>query len=385
MASRETNGPFGSLEELCRNADLASMNRRTLESLTKVGALDDFGPRGALLASVERILSISQQESRRRESGQTTMFDLFGDDVAAPLGSLELLPGEEVTSRERYSWERELMGKQISANPINELAFGPKTRTIAFRDELDDEKSRKGNRPVHLVGQVQSASDRVGKDGRTYMVATLELLGGSVDVLAWSDVYERDPEIWTEGTVLWIAGEVRKRNGDDRLSIYAKEAKVFTLPSDIPESEPPVEDAPLVTVSADKTTTEASVKESELDIEVIDESSTLQEAQTPAASTPRPENGAGANGDSPIGKGPRPKQTVLISMIDTGNAEEDTYLLRSAMQLLLEFPGDDAVQLEVPNNGQRVRLEMPLVNTGFCDELEEKLVTLLGPNRARLV
>ncbi len=72
-------------------------------------------------------------------------------------------------------------------------------------------------------------------------------------------------------------------------------------------------------------------------------------------------------------------------MIDTGNAEEDTYLLRSAMQLLLEFPGDDAVQLEVPNNGRRVRLEMPLVNTGFCDELEEKLVTLLGPDRARLV
>ncbi len=385
VASRETKGPFGSLEELCRNADLASMNRRTLESLIKVGALDDLGPRGSLLASVERILSISQQESRRRESGQTTMFDMFGDNVAAPLGSLELLPGEEVTFRERYSWERELMGKQISANPINELAFGPRTRTIAFRDELDDEKSRKGNRPVHLVGQVLSASDRVGKDGRTYMIATLELLGGSVDVVAWSDVYERDPEIWTEGAALWIAGEVRKRNGDDRLSIYAKQAKVFNLPSDIPESGPPVEDAPLVTVSAGKTAMEQSANGEELDIEVMDESPMPQEALPPAASTQPQANGVGGNGDSPIGKGPRPRQTVLISMIDTGNADEDTYLLRSAMQLLLEFPGDDTVQLEVPNNGQRVRLEMPLVNTRFCDELEEKLVSLLGPDRARLV
>jgi DNA polymerase-3 subunit alpha len=385
LASRETKGPFGSLEELCRNADLASMNRRTLESLIKVGALDDLGSRGPLLASVERILSISQQESRRRQLGQTTMFDLFGDSVDAPLGSLELLPSDEVTSRERYSWERELMGKQISANPINELAFGPKTRTIAFRDELDEEKSKKGNRLVHLVGQVLSASDRVGKDGRSYMIATLELLGGSVDVLAWSDLYERAPEIWTVGTALWIGGQVNERKGDDRLSIYAKQAKVFTLPSDIPESGPLLENEPPVTVSANKSMTEEPVKGRELDIEVMDESSTLHEALTPVASTQRPENGAGPNGDSPIGKGPRPKQTVLISMIDTGNAEEDTYLLRSAMQLLLEFPGDDAVQLELPNNGQWVRLEMPLVNTGFCDELEKKLVTLLGPDRARVV
>ena len=74
----------------------------------------------------------------------------------------------------------------------------------------------------------------------------------------------------------------------------------------------------------------------------------------------------------------------MVSIADTGNAD-DTYLLKSAVQLLLEFPGEDALQLEIAWNGRRVRVDMPVVNTRFCPELEEKLAALLGAGHARVV
>ena len=76
---------------------------------------------------------------------------------------------------------------------------------------------------------------------------------------------------------------------------------------------------------------------------------------------------------------------VLINMEDTGNTEEDTHKLQSVMQLLLEFPGQDSVQLQITSNGQRTLLEMPLVTTSFCTELEEKLSALIGDGRARII
>ena len=79
------------------------------------------------------------------------------------------------------------------------------------------------------------------------------------------------------------------------------------------------------------------------------------------------------------------RRIVLIKMGDTGNTEEDAQRLQSTMQLMLEFPGQDSVQLEITGHGQRTRLEMPLVTTSFCPELEEKLAALIGDGQARIM
>ena len=52
--------PFASLAEFADRVDLRQVNRRGLECLIKVGALDDFGERGQLLAGIDRIMSASE-------------------------------------------------------------------------------------------------------------------------------------------------------------------------------------------------------------------------------------------------------------------------------------------------------------------------------------
>ncbi|GAG56053.1 unnamed protein product, partial [marine sediment metagenome] len=62
IAERNKGGDFKSIEDLCRRCDLRGVNKRVMESLIKVGALDCLGSRGALLQNIDRILSLAQRE-----------------------------------------------------------------------------------------------------------------------------------------------------------------------------------------------------------------------------------------------------------------------------------------------------------------------------------
>ena len=75
----------------------------------------------------------------------------------------------------------------------------------------------------------------------------------------------------------------------------------------------------------------------------------------------------------------------MISVKDTGNFSEDSYLLKSAIELLLGYKGDDVVFVDIDLTDRVVRLQMPNVTTNFCPELEAELSSLLGEGRTRCV
>ena len=63
---------------------------------------------------------------------------------------------------------------------------------------------------------------------------------------------------------------------------------------------------------------------------------------------------------------------------------EDAHLLREVIALLLEYPGKDRVNLEIYTEGRRVVLDLPVVSTGYCDDMRGRLEELLGANSVAL-
>ena len=55
LEERGANGQFKDLNDFARRVDLRALGKRGLECLIKVGALDEFGGRFALLAALEQI------------------------------------------------------------------------------------------------------------------------------------------------------------------------------------------------------------------------------------------------------------------------------------------------------------------------------------------
>ena len=213
ILAREKGGTFKSIEDFCRRVDLHSINKKVIESLIKAGVFDCLTPRGTLLQSIDRIISLAQWEQRLRESGQTSMFDLWGDTVPAPLPDLNL-DHLDAPLKDKLEWEKELLGVYFSEHPLASIAPKLANTTTTLCGGIDSEMV---GEKVIIAGMVTSVRQLYTKDRRPFVIATLEDLDGSIEVTAWSEVYSQTKEAWQEGKILLVEGAVKLR--DDRVSI----------------------------------------------------------------------------------------------------------------------------------------------------------------------
>jgi len=335
IAARDEKGPFASIEDLCRRAGLRNLNKRALESMIKAGALDSLGDRATLLANMDRILSLAQREQRLRESGQTTMFDLFGDSVDTPLPSLELDTAEG-SRAEMLAWEKEMLGVYVSEHPFAGAAATLSQHVTAVCNEVTLELA---GREVVLAGMVASTRNLLTRDGKTFCAATIEDLSGNVEVTVWPDLYDQTRDLWNEGNILILLARVRERG--DRLQVSAQQVAIYQAGG--PASEPFL-------------IPQWIRKE---------------------------RNGAESRGGQPPRRHKAPparsaaQPRLLIAVRETHDEEADRSRLAGLMTALVDFPGSDEVRLIVHmRDGQRVELALPTARA--CDELCLRVAHLLG-------
>ncbi len=218
---RRADGPFVSLEDFARRVNPRDVNKRVLESLAKAGALDGLGERGGIIGGVDRMLSLAQQEARLRETGQSSMFDLFGNEVDTPLPALEL-PAMDVPSGQLLAWEKELLGTYISEHPFKRAAASLAQWVTAQAAELTEDLS--GQEAV-IAGTVVGVRALSTRQGKPFAAVMFEDLSGQAELTIWPDVYEQNRILLVEGNVLMAKVEIRTRG--DRLTIAAQELVAY--------------------------------------------------------------------------------------------------------------------------------------------------------------
>ncbi|MBM4407344.1 MAG: DNA polymerase III subunit alpha, partial [Chloroflexi bacterium] len=81
IAGRREGGAFRSLADFCSRIDTRLANRKVLESLAKVGALNAFGHPAQILDGLDDAIAVAQAAQRARISGQTSLFDLGAQEA----------------------------------------------------------------------------------------------------------------------------------------------------------------------------------------------------------------------------------------------------------------------------------------------------------------
>jgi DNA polymerase-3 subunit alpha len=374
VEERMANGPFASLDDFVRRGGSEVANRRVLESLAKVGALDSIGPRGQMLASVDSLVHVIQREAQLKDSGQSTMFDLFGQSMPTPMASVELLDAVEATARDMALWERELLGVALSTKVLDAKLAPP--GAILSREDLEAVPE---NSKVLLAGQVLKTRLQYDKQQRRIAFVTLEIFdGSSVDVAVWSRAYETTKELWQEGALVEIKGPARRRN--DEVSVHCDEAAPYLPPAEAPDT---AQEVPGPRMEEWK----EPVAPATPDAVAEDEFGSSEPAGEPAE--PLGLRPSASGGRAPDRAAPPAKETtfvephpaerrLLINLTETDEPDEDAFLLRSVLQTLLDYPGTDRVDLLISSGGKKWRLEMPIITTGYCDELSARLAEMLG-------
>jgi DNA polymerase-3 subunit alpha len=332
IAERSKGEEFKSIEDLCRRCDLRSVNKRVLESLIKVGALDCLGSRGTLLHNMNRILSMAQREQRLRETGQSTMFDLWGEETPVPTPGLDL-EDADVSTKEQLTWERELTGVYLSEYPFSAVASNIGAE-VTLCGQVDAEMK---DQTVVVAGMVASVRHLLTKDGRPFASAVLEDLDGRVEVMVWSRVYADTRDLWQEGDILLVEGRVRLRN--DRVQLSCDKVSRYQ-PGAAPAGE-------------------AAVTET---------------AETPVV----------AEDSKPYAEMVKKRQLV-ISITQTTDEDSDIAYLHRLIDTLNDYPGEDEVSLRVTNEEKIISLKLSNIHPNYCPELHQRLVELVGENGLELI
>jgi hypothetical protein len=207
IAAREDGGAFRSLTDFCSRIDLRLTNRKVLESLARVGALNDLGHPAQILLGLDDAMAAAQATQRDRLTGQTSLFELG----AAEAVELErpLPPASEAPVRERLRWEKELLGLYLSEHPMGEVADQVSRYVTAYSGDLRDE-SLDGQRVV-VGGIVTGARTVITRARATMAVVTLEDLQGSLEVVVFPKLYEQTAGTWADGSILLVAGRIDHR------------------------------------------------------------------------------------------------------------------------------------------------------------------------------
>ncbi len=326
IEERIKNGAYESIEDLCRRADLSGANKRVLESLVKAGALDSLGDRATLLHNVGRIVNLAVSQQKLRDTGQTTMFDFWGSTAPAPLPSLDL-EQSEVSVKDRLAWEKEMLGTYLSEHP-----FGPYSQDAAMTGttlcgQVDAEMD---GQTLTVAGVVASLRQQLTRNGRPFVIAELEDLDGRLEVMVWPNVYEKTRELWEEGEVLSVTGQIKSRENEAQLTCDGVERYVLGKPA------PPQ----------------------------------LAKSAKPAAS--KPASKIEKKDDVP----PPSKRRLRIGIKQTDDKDGDLARLHRLADTLRVYPGNDEVFLRVRNGDKTSTLKMSPFCVRYCPELHQKLVEL---------
>ncbi|MCX6795617.1 MAG: DNA polymerase III subunit alpha [Candidatus Falkowbacteria bacterium] len=210
IAERKAAGPFKSLLEFLERITDKDLNKKSLESLIKCGALDSYGERGQLLFNLEKILSVNKESSKRRESRQSSLFGALPNTDAL---RLTLEPGKPIDKSEQLSWEKELLGLYISEHPFSIFRnyFGDYSIPLKMLN------SRVNDEMVVTAGVVTSIKKIITKSGETMMFVKIEDVSGNGEILVFPSVLKANPDLWKDGVMLGVYGRLSDKDGEMKI------------------------------------------------------------------------------------------------------------------------------------------------------------------------
>ena len=210
----EARGPgrFESFRDFLERISLNKVNRKVLESLIQGGAFDSLHPRRSrLMAGLEEALEKTQNLKRQQATKQMSMFgglvESKDDDDWLP----EAEPWEKSVKLAR---EKEALGVYLSGHPLDAYPRPPKSPGQDYHRRPGRGPRRPGSDPGG--GGHRPEGKGRAKEAAGWPSCTVEDLSGSIEVLVFSDVYERVAALLRQepSLPLWVKGHViQEENG----------------------------------------------------------------------------------------------------------------------------------------------------------------------------
>ncbi|MCI9480332.1 MAG: DNA polymerase III subunit alpha [Lachnospiraceae bacterium] len=217
VAERKLGGAFKSLTDFIERMSGKEVNKKTLENLIKAGALDSLGGnRQQYMMAYAGIMESVAQSRKNTMTGQMSLFDLVDEEEKEHF-KIQLPKVEEYKKELVLSFEKEVLGVYISGHPLEEYEerWRKNITAVTMDFQLDEETNKSRVRDGELViigGMITGKTIKYTKNNRVMAFLQIEDLVGTVEVIVFPNIYERNSGMLTEEAKVFVSGHV---NGEE--------------------------------------------------------------------------------------------------------------------------------------------------------------------------
>lgn len=236
IKEREENGEYKSIYDYIKRLDPKCSNKKTLEGLIKAGAFASIEKsRKQLMDNIEYITSTASKESKAKESGQGSLFDMLGDTSAIEDAKFQLAGSdEEYDARTLQNFEKEFLGFYVTSHPLSTIRD---KLPFLMTHKISEIPNLPNDKIVTICGLVTTMRQIPTKKDPTKFIRflTVEDLSGKIEVIAFNGkIAEYGDYLQSEQRVI-ISGKVNRRSDDEPPSIIVDNVKtvdnsnIFTI------------------------------------------------------------------------------------------------------------------------------------------------------------
>ncbi|MFC1687526.1 DNA polymerase III subunit alpha [Patescibacteria group bacterium] len=203
---RKKNGQYTSLEDFLRRIRTKDLNRKSLDSLIKSGALDGFGERNQMISNLDMMLSLAKTAEQESLSGQKNLFGMLPVENTP---ELRLRATSPAPKKLMLAWEKDLLGLYISDHPLAEY------REVIEKSSATPimDLSQHVNRTITIIGIVSQLQKVMTRTNEPMLFVRFEDLTGRIEAIVFPSTLKENPNVWQQDAIVKISGRVSDRDG----------------------------------------------------------------------------------------------------------------------------------------------------------------------------
>ena len=212
---RKLNGKFKDFKNFLERMNGKGLNKKSMESLIKSGALDDLGKtRATLYASFEEAMNYYWNAKKDIIPGQISMLDIINsgkkeEDKKEFLEEPEIYKEmPEFSNFKKLMMEKEMLGIYISGHPIQKFSKTFEKMKVINSNIFKQNENKWDGKAVTYIGLIESINRKQTKKGNIITFLNMSDNYGNVKIVVFENVFKTAENIIKENSVICIKGKL---------------------------------------------------------------------------------------------------------------------------------------------------------------------------------
>ena len=208
IEERRKNGFYASLANFLERVASKDFNKKSLDALTKAGALDEWGERKEILANMDRILEYAKSMELAKTQHQESLFSMMQNNNSLP--PLRLTKTTPATLSEKLGWEKELLGLYVSGHPLDRFQ---KAGAGNDRTTIERIKTARPDSLLTLYATVAQTRRIFTKKGDPMLFVRLQDQTDEIEAVMFPKTLQEYGQLIAEQACVALQGRFNERNG----------------------------------------------------------------------------------------------------------------------------------------------------------------------------